>query len=183
MFNDGHKVDIAVVDEPDICLEIKVPSPLTTAYSIGTGKDPPTVGNRIAFGSTEEKYRLMTLGCQARGRADDPPFDATTGHGRVEAVKGHYHDALVVKRNKVVVWLVEASGGIAPQPLARLHRNSRLAASRGARDRTKYGLSRASPRSYLTHHIQRIAFAAVRANAKHARWMISCFKTSVCTGA
>ena len=79
----------------------------------------------------------------------------------------------VVKRNKVVVWLVEASGGIAPQPLARLHRNSRLAASRGARDRTKYGLSRASPRSYLTHHIQRIAFAAVRANAKHARWMIT----------
>ena len=83
------------------------------------------------------------------------------------------------------MWLVEASGGIAPQPLARLHRNSRLAASRGARDRTKYGLSRASPRSYLTHHIQRIAFAAVRANAKHARWMISCYeyKTSVCTGA
>ena len=78
---------------------------------------------------------------------------------------------------------IEASGGIAPQPLARLHRNSRLAASRGARDRTKYGLSRASPRSYLTHHIQRIAFAAVRANAKHARWMISCFKTSVCAGA
>ena len=67
--------------------------------------------------------------------------------------------------------------------IARLHRNSRLAASRGARDRTKYGLSRASPRSYLTHHIQRIAFAAVRANAKHARWMISCFKTSVCAGA
>ena len=67
--------------------------------------------------------------------------------------------------------------------LARLHRNSRLAASRGARDRTKYGLSRASPRSYLTHHIQRIAFAAVRANAKHARWMISCYKTSVCAGA
>ena len=41
-------------------------------------------------------------------------------------------------------------------------------------------LSRASPRSYLTHHIQRIAFAAVRANAKHARWMISCFKTGNC---
>ena len=125
----------------------------------------------------------MTLGCQARGRATDPPFDSSTGRGRVEAVHGHCHDALVVKRNKVIVWLVEASGGIAPQPLARLHRNSRLAASRGARDRTKYGLSRASPRSYLTHHIQRIAFAAVRANAKHARWMISCFKTSVCAAA
>ena len=111
------------------------------------------------------------------------PHSLTSSPGRVEAVKGHYHDALVIKRNKVVVWLVEASGGIAPQPLARLHRNSRLAASRGARDRTKYGLSRASPRSYLTHHIQRIAFAAVRANAKHARWMISCYKMRVCSAA
>ena len=160
-----------------------MPSPLTTAYSTGTGKDPPTVGDRVAFGSTEEKYRLMTLGCQARGRATDPPFDSSTGRGRVEAVHGHYHDALVVKRNKVIVWLVEASGGIAPQPLARLHRNSRLATSRGARDGTKYGLSRLSPRSYLAHHIQRIAFAAVRANAKHARWMISCYKMRVCTAA
>ena len=98
-------------------------------------------------------------------------------------IHGHYHEALVVKRNKVIVWLVEASGGIAPQPLARLHRNSRLATSRGARDGTKYGLSRLSPRSYLAHHIQRIAFAAVRANAKHARWMISCYKMRVCTAA
>ena len=57
------------------------------------------------------------------------------------------------------------------------------ATSRGARDGTKYGLSRLSPRSYLAHHIQRIAFAAVRANAKHARWMISCYKMGVCSAA
>ena len=136
MFNVGHVVDIAITGNPDTCLEVKVPSPLTTAYSTGTGKDPPTVGHRVGFGSTEEKYRLMTLGCQARGRATDPPFDASTGRGRVESVNGHYHDALVVKRNKVIVCLVEASGGIAPQYLARLYRNSRLATSRGARDGT-----------------------------------------------
>ena len=125
----------------------------------------------------------MTLGCQARGRADDPPFDATTGRGRVEAVKGHYHDALVIKRNKVVVWLVEASGGIAPQPLARLHRNSRLAASRGARDRTKYGLAGGSPRSFLVHHTQQISKAAVLYDAMAIRKAIRGLKQRVMNGA
>ena len=174
---------MAVVDDIDTCIEVKVPSPLTAAFSAGTGQDPPTVGNRIGFGNTEEKYRIMTLGCRALGRASDPSFDAATGHGRVEAVRGHYYDALVVKRNKVVVWLVEATGGIAPQPLARLRKNSRLAASRGARDGTKYGLSRISPRSYFTHHVQRIVSAAVRANAKNAREKIRCLKMSMCTAA
>ena len=81
------------------------------------------------------------------------------------------------------MWLVEATGGIAPQPLARLHKNSRLAASKGARDGTKYGLSRISPRSYFTHHAQRIVSAAVRANAKNAREKIRCLKMSMCTAA
>ena len=94
-----------------------------------------------------------------RTRPSTPPPDTAT---HVAAVRGHYYDALVVKRNKVVVWLVEATGGIAPQPLARLRKNSRLAASRGARDGTKYGLSRISPRSYFTHHVQRIVSSSRR---------------------
>ena len=134
------------------------------------------MGDRFGFGNTEEHYRILTLGCKARGREDDPPFDSTTGKGRVAAVRGHYHDALLVKRNRVVVWLVESTGGIAPQPLARLRRLARSAKVKGARDGTKYGLSRRSPRSYLTHHTQRISAAATRSNAKNMRIQADCIK-------
>ena len=56
-----------------------------------------------------------------------------------------------IKRLMIIVYLVEASGGIAPQPLARLRRNARFAKTKGARDSTKYGTTRVSPRSYFTH--------------------------------
>ena len=125
----------------------------------------------------------MTLGCKPRGAASDPPFDSTTGHGRVDGVKGHYYDALVIKRNPTIVYLVEASGGIAPHPLARLRRNARFAKTKGARDSTKYGLARVSPRSDYTHHTQRISAAAVRADDKNARVQIACLKQSVCAAA
>ena len=94
-----------------------------------------------------------------------------------------HRDALLVKRNRVVVWLIECFGGIAPEPLARLRRHARLAKTRGAVDRTKYGTSRTSPRSYLTHHTQRISAAAVRADAKNARVQIACLKQRVCAAA
>ena len=72
----------------------------------------------------------------------DARFSSTTGKGRVEPVRGHYHDALANKGNRVIVWVVESTGGIAPQPLARLRRNARFAKKKNARDGTKYGLSR-----------------------------------------
>ena len=90
---------------------------------------------------------------------------------------------LLIKRNRVIVWLVETTGGIAPEPLSRLRRNARLAKTKGARDRTNYGISRVSPRSYLIHHTQRISVAAVRANAKNMRDQIACLKQSACTTA
>ena len=126
MFNEGHVVDIAIPGDPDACLEIKVPSPLTATHHCGGGAHPPDVGDRFGFGNTEEYYRIMTLGCKARGRDRDPPFDPVTGKGRVVEVRGHYRDALLVKRNRVVVWLVECFGGIAPEPFARLRRHARL---------------------------------------------------------
>ena len=98
-------------------------------------------------------------------------------------MRGDYYDALAIKRNPVIVWLVESMGGIAPQPHARLRRNARLAKSKGARDGTKYGLSRASPRAYLVHHMQQISVAAVRADAKNARVQLAILKQRVCTTA
>ena len=50
-------------------------------------------------------------------------------------------------------------------------------------DRTKYGASRISPRSYLTHHTQRIAAGVVRANVKNMRDQIACLKQRVCSTA
>ena len=73
------------------------------------------------------------------------------------------------KHDPTIVYLVECSGGIAPEPLARLRRNARFAKTKGARDSTNYGLARVSPRSYFTHHTQRISAAAVRADPKKAR--------------
>ena len=87
------------------------------------------------------------------------------------------------KRNKVIVWLVECFGGIAPQPLARLRRNARRAKTKGARDRTKYGASRVSPRSYLAHHVQQISAATVRADAENIRAQIVCVKQQACSAA
>ena len=176
MFNADHTVDIAITGNPDTCIEVKVPSPLTASHHGEGDAGPPDVGDRYGFGNTEERYRILTLGCKARGRADDPPFDPATGRGFVAAARGHYHDALVVKRNKVVVWLVESTGGISPQPLARTRRLARLSRVRGARDGTVYGLSRRSPRSFYTHHTQRISAAATRSNAKNMRVQADCLK-------
>ena len=91
-----------------------------------------------------------------------------------------HRDALLVKRDRTVVWLVESFGGIAPEPFARLRRHARLAKTRGAVDRTKYGTSRISPRSYLTHHTQRISASVVRANVKNMRNQIACLKQRAC---
>ena len=183
MFNDGHHVDIGITGNPDTCLEVKVASPLTVTHHAGGGAHPPDVGDRFGFGNTEEYYRIMTLGCKGRGRDGDPLFDSTTGKGRVVGVDGHYRDALLVKRNRTVVWLVESFGGIAPEPHGRLRRHSRFVKSKGASDRTEYGTSRLSPRSYLTHHTQRISTAATRANAKNMRNQIACLKQRACSPA
>ena len=86
-------------------------------------------------GKQAKRSLFMTLGCKARGRDGDPPFDPATGKGRVIEVRGHYRDALLVKRNRTVVWLVESFGGIAPEPHGRLRRPSGGAAAQRARRR------------------------------------------------
>ena len=49
---------------------------------------------KIGFGNTEAEARIANLGCKARGRPGDGPFDHKTGKGHVEFRKGEYHDAL-----------------------------------------------------------------------------------------
>ena len=97
------------------------------------------------------------LGCEGRGRPADGPFDHSTGKGWVKERKGDYHDALFNRRSKVIAFIVEAFGVIAPQSLAALHKLARRAKTKGSRDRTAYGTARISKGPFLTHHTQRIA--------------------------
>ena len=186
-FNADHVPDIASVgaaaDGADICHETKVPSPLIFTHSAGQGIKPPSVGDRFAFGNTEEPLRIKCLGCKGRGLPGDPPFNSAIGKGRIQPVVGDYRDALVNKGNRVIVWVVESTGGIAPEPYGRLRRNARFAKSKNARDGTTYGFSRLSPRSYLQHHTQRISAAAVVSDAQNGRHEVSCLKQRVAMAA
>ena len=64
-----------------------------------------------------------------------------------------------------------------------LRRNARFAKKKNARDGTKYGFSRLSPRSYLPHHIQRFSVAAVISDAKNGRIQVACLKQRVLASA
>eukprot|EP00962_Isochrysis_galbana_P043160 scaffold16347_cov138-Isochrysis_galbana.AAC.3 len=63
-------------------------------------------------------------------------FDHKTGRGRVAAHRGDYFDAIYNKKNKVVLVLVEALGGIIDETLDELGRLARRSKGPGAVDRT-----------------------------------------------
>ena len=58
------------------------------------------------------------------------PLNHGTGKGWVKQVKGHYHDALYVKKSRVVVWLLETTGGICPHACAHGRRLAERARTR-----------------------------------------------------
>ena len=116
----------------------------------------------FGFGNTMERYDEMCVGTKARGNGR---YDHKTGKGRVEKHKGHYHDALHNKRSTLIVNLVEATGGLSPPSAGRVWRLARRANVKGARDGTRYGKLRISPKSFVVHHVQRISMAAVIGDA------------------
>ena len=64
--------------------------------------------------------------------------------------------------------LVEATGGVCPHACAHGRRLAERARAKGGTDRTEYGRSRGSTRSFYVHHMQQISKAAVR-RARRAR--------------
>ena len=126
--------------------------------------------------SAVRRKRPTALGCKEKGRPQDGPLNHATGKGWVKGVKGHYHDALYVKRSRVVVWLVEATGGVCPHACAHGRRLAERARAKGGTDRTKYGSSRASTRSFYVHHMQQVSKAAVMYDARATRVQIGCLK-------
>ena len=170
-FNEGHVPDIC---EPgggpggsDHITEIKVCTPVAASHAAGRGSavnggTPTSVGHLHAFGNTEEKLRLVNLGCRERGHPSQPPLDHATGRGWVKARRGCYHDALVRKRSTVCLTLHESiGGGFSPPAAARLHSLARVA--KAGADRTRYSARHRV--SYLRHHAQRISTSIVKADA------------------
>jgi hypothetical protein len=169
--NSTHVVDVAEVGGDvetggDVNYEIKVPTCLKKSRSEGNGSTdgggkPASVGHLHAFGSTEEHYRVLILGCKERGRKSDGPFVHKTGRGWVKAQQGHYYDALFRKRSRVVPIIIEATGGITDHARAHLRYLARRSSGTGAVDRTRYGSTRTSTKSFYTHHAQMLSKAAV----------------------
>ena len=78
---------------------------------------------------------------------------------------GKYHDALHVKRHLVTPVIVETTGAIHHMAIHRLHVLKRRARGAPKNDRTCYGRSPLSTRSFVAHHSQQISKAAVLGDA------------------
>ena len=121
-FNADHVPDLVEVGGDgetgrDALWEIKAPTATKAEYKAGQGKKESggtftTNGHLYAFGNTDEQYSKKVFGLKGTGKAGDTPFGHTTGQGWVAPHKGHYHDAIHVRRNRVNMLLVERSGGI-----------------------------------------------------------------------
>ena len=183
LLNEGAVVDLAELGGDDstgadTLIEVKVPSAVKQSRSQGKGSAmhggrPASVGHLYGFGNTEEFYRVDILGTRRRGRPRDGPLDHKKGKGWVKARRGTYHDGLVLKRSKVVPFIVETTGGVSPHARAQVSAYARRAASKGKRDSTKYGQSRTSTKEFYHHHMQQISKSAVVGDAQAARLKIN----------
>ena len=129
------------------------------------------------------KSTCATEAKKQRSLPHQRPFDHKTGKGYVPPHQGHYYSTLYVKRLKVVLLLVEALGGIAPATRAHIAKLARRSEGRNAADRTKYGGTRISTKSFYVHHSQMLSKAAVMHDAKAIRKRITCLKQEVCMAA
>ena len=122
IYNEGCVVDLAEglmgKGGSDLCLEFKAWNDL-----VGQGSAAETThcGDTHAFGNTEERAIHMNVGVQAQGADDDRAWDAVAGTGRVRHHQGAYHDAIHVKRNQFVLFLVSLFGGLAPGAVAHIY--------------------------------------------------------------
>ena len=121
------------------------------------------------------------FGCKGRGRPSDGPLDHRTGKGWVKETAGQYADALN-KRTKVHLLLVERTGGVGRGTRAAVRQLSKRAEGKGAIDRTKYGLSRMSTRSYYTHHVQQLGKEAIVGDVKQIATAVTNLKRKVFVG-
>ena len=153
-----------------MCHEVKVGSPLCVGDKGGAHDQP--------FGMTAEKFYRKVFGVKGRGSPADRRFDRATGKGRVDPYGGDYADARR-KGYKVVLWLVESSGGIERGALRHLNLIAKRITGNKGSDRTKYGTHPLAPKSFVPHHMQRLSVAAVKGDAKGVRAAANSLKRKV----
>ena len=112
--------------------------------------------------------RKLVLGLKQVGSRGDAPHDRVTGAGFVAAHNGQYADALS-KGVGVSLLVAETTGALAASLMTILRLLARQTRLPGATDNTRYGEGRASPRSFLTHHVANISTAIQAADARGRR--------------
>ena len=137
------------------------------------GGSVANVGHLYAFGNTEEWYRIKILGVKARGREG---HDQTIPPGVVGCVTRAYYDALRNKKATVIPYDRRDVWRRSPQSRAYVRRLAARAKGARAHDRTSYGRSRTSTKSFYLHHVQQLAAAAQVGDARAIRRKISHMK-------
>ena len=153
----------------DLLIETKVPNPNTASgYVAGLAKggNATSVGDLYGFGNTEEKLRIENFGVKQNGNESMRDFDHSTGKGYIKQRKGCYDDGLNVKKNSLLLAVVEINGGCCPQLVASIYRGQYLSKTKG-RDRTRYSSHKRAPKKFAAHHLTQISVAAVKLNAEH----------------
>ena len=174
--NDGHIPDIYEIGPPHTIWEFKCYTPFHLTAALGNGSQrhggaaSTSDGHSFAFGNTEELLRGQVLGLAARGEADERPLDRRTGVGRIDAKPGDYADA-IRKGTTVHLLVTESSGALSRCTMRMLRALAKRAGMPEGHDSTVYGAGRASPKSFLRHHLSAISSAIVCADALaiHAR--------------
>ena len=75
-----------------------------------------------------------------------------------------------------MLWLVESSGGIDRGTLRYLNHLAKRITGAAGSDRTVYGSTRVSTKSFYSHHTQQMSKAAVMYDAKAIRMQITYLK-------
>ena len=166
--NSGHVPDLI---SGTTLWEFKAITPFHPTPALGNGSaskggaPSQADGHFIAHGNTLEDITRITRGLTARGTPTDPPLDRVTGVGRVAAFHGHYADA-IVKKNPLVLFLVETTGALSLEARAAIAYLHRLTKPRSARDGTLYGTARGATTSFRCHHTAAISSAVILADAE-----------------
>ena len=87
----------------------------------------------------------------------------TTGTGAVALRKGDYHDAIHVKRNATVLFLVNHYGGIGVEGVAWVYALKERAK---AHDTTAYVLGGPTRKQWVVHWMHRLSIAVTGADAR-----------------
>ena len=157
-FNEGCTVDVGEMGagpgRRDVCVEVK-------AYSDVAPSTTDSHGATHGFGNVEHGLLVANKGVEARG--GDHAWDVATGKGAVAAKKGVYDDALNVKRNAVVLFLINHFGGVGAEGVAWVYALKERAK---AHDTTVYVLGGPTRKQWVVHWMHRLSIAVTCADAR-----------------